>query len=302
MSRLESFADIRTFVAAAESASFTAAAEGLNVSKSAVGKSIARLEERLGVKLFHRTTRRISLTADGEAYYVTCSSALAEIVAIEETLSSRAETPSGRLRIDLPAAYGRKVILPLLLRMTQEYPRLNLTTTFSDYLIDPIEDGVDLLIRFGEIKDTSDLVARSLGKQKLKICASPQYLHRAGLPVTTQDLMEHKCVVGYRRGQPLSWSVLTEENEVIRFAPPPTHQMGDGEAIIAAALSHCGLCQLPSSLVDEYLERGELVHVLQETTTFVDVHLVWPKTRHVLPKVRCVVDELIALQEEGLLK
>lgn len=302
MSLLEPLTGIRTFVAAAKAESFTAAADELNLSKSAVGKSIARLEERLGVKLFHRTTRRITLTADGEAYYATCSTALGEIQAMEETLASRTEVPSGRLRIDLPAAYGRKIVLPVLLRMTQSYPGLSLTTTFSDYLIDPIEEGVDLLIRFGEIKDASGLVARSLGKQKLMICASPEYLRSAGVPASTESLMAHKCVVGYRRGQPLSWSVLNTDNEVVRFVPPPTHQMGDGEAILAAALSHCGFCQLPSSLVEEHIDNGTLVQVLQDAATFVDVSLVWPKTRHLLPKVRRIVDELLSLQDSGLLK
>lgn len=301
MSLVEPLNGIRTFVAAARAESFTAAADELNVSKSAVGKSIARLEERLGVKLFHRTTRRLTLTADGEAYYATCATALGDIQAMEETLASRTEVPSGRLRIDLPAAYGRKVVLPVLLRMAQNYPHLNLTTTFSDHLIDPIEEGVDLLIRFGEIKDASGIVARSLARQRLMICGSPDYLHAAGVPTSIQSLMDHKCVVGYRRGQPLNWSLLNEENEVVRIAPPPTHQMGDGEAILAAALAGCGLCQLPSSLVDAHIMQGALVPVIQNLSTFVEVNLVWPKTRHVLPKVRRIVDELVRLQEKGML-
>lgn len=301
MSFFEPLNGIRTFLAAAKSGSFTAAAIELGIGKSAVGKSVARLEERLRVKLFHRTTRRLVLTVEGEAYFVTCTNALADIAAMEETLSSRSDIPSGRLRIDLPAAYGRTVILPVLLRMVQKYPGLQLTTTFSDHLIDPIEEAVDLLIRFGEVKDTTDLVARSLGTQKLVICASPSYLQLAGTPTSIASLAGHQCIVGYRRGQPLSWSLLDDQQTATRIAPPPTHQMGDGEAIVAAAIAGCGLCQLPASLVGDYISKGQLTPVLEEFATSIDVNLIWPKTKHVLPKVRRVVDELVSLYRDNLL-
>lgn len=301
MSFFEPLNGIRTFLAAAKSGSFTAAAIELGIGKSAVGKSVARLEERLRVKLFHRTTRRLVLTVEGEAYFVTCTNALADIAAMEETLSSRSDIPSGRLRIDLPAAYGRTVILPVLLRMVQKYPGLQLTTTFSDHLIDPIEEAVDLLIRFGEVKDTTDLVARSLGTQKLVICASPSYLQLAGTPTSIASLAGHQCIVGYRRGQPLSWSLLDDQQTTTRIAPPPTHQMGDGEAIVAAAIAGCGLCQLPASLVGDYISKGQLKPVLEEFSTSIDVNLIWPKTKHVLPKVRRVVDELVSLYRDNLL-
>lgn len=301
MSLFEPLNGIRTFVTAARAGSFTAAAIELGIGKSAVGKSIARIEERLRITLFHRTTRRLVLTADGEAYFLTCTAALADIVAMEEILASRSSVPSGRLRIDLPAAYGRKVILPVLLNMAQKYPALQLTATFSDHLIDPIEEAIDLLIRFGVVKDTSDLVARSLGRQKLVVCGSPKYVAVAGTPTTVQALEAHKCIVGYRRGQPLGWSLLDEHNMPIKVSPPPTYQMGDGEAIVAAALAGCGLCQLPSSLVSEHLGQGTLVAVLEESATSVDVSLVWPKTKHMLPKVRRVVDELVSMHQDGLL-
>lgn len=298
MSLFEPLTGIRTFVTAARAGSFTAAATELGIGKSAVGKSIARLEERLRVKLFHRTTRRLILTVDGEAYFATCTNALGDIAAMEETLSSRSEVPRGRLRIDLPAAYGRTVILPILLRMAQQFPALELTITFSDYLIDPIEEAVDLLIRFGDLEDSSDLVARYLGKQQLVVCASPAYLAQADTPLSLQDLGKHKCIVGYRRGQPLSWSLLNEGNIVVRIAPPATHQMGDGEAILAAALAGCGICQLPSSLVKHHVATGALVPVLGGFETFVDVNLIWPKTKHMLPKVRRIVEELVLLRHQ----
>lgn len=159
---VDSFQGVITFVTAARSNSFTEAAERMGISKSAVGKSIARLEGRLGVQLFHRTTRRISLTADGDAYFFACSTALEEIGAAESGLGPGAREPSGRLRVDMPVAFGRRVVAPLLFEIANKYPALQLNMTFSDHLVDPIEEGIDLLVRYGELKDTSGLVARCL--------------------------------------------------------------------------------------------------------------------------------------------
>ncbi|WP_306392782.1 LysR family transcriptional regulator [Telluria beijingensis] len=299
MAVIDPLGGIRTFIAAARAGSFTAAAAELDVSKSAVGKSIARLEERLRIKLFHRTTRRLALTVDGEAYYATCAAALGEIQAMEDTLAARSGVPGGRLRIDLPMFYGRRVVLPVLLRMSQRYPQVQLTVTFSDDLIDPVKEGVDLLIRFGPLPDASALVARSLGRQQLVTCAAPGYLAASGTPATVPDLMRHQCIVGYRRGQPLGWSFYDAGGKVTRCAPPPTHQFDDGEAILGAALAGCGLCQLPRSLLEANLADGSLVAVLGDVSAYMEVNLLWPRTRHVLPKVRWLVDELVCLREKG---
>lgn len=163
------------------------------------------------------------------------------------------------------------------------------------------EEAVDLLVRFGEAKESSDLVARSLGTQKLVVCASPAYLQAAGTPASILALREHKWIVGYRRGQPLSWSLPGVQNAITGVTPPATQQMGDGEAIVAAALAGCGLCQLPGSLVDEHIAEGRLTPVLEELETSVDVNLTWPKTKHILPSVRRVVDELLSLHQAKLL-
>jgi DNA-binding transcriptional LysR family regulator len=294
---VDSFQGILTFVMAARSNSFTEAAGRLGVSKSAVGKSIARLEERLGVQLFHRSTRRISLTADGDAYFIACSNALEEIGAAESGLGPGTREPSGRLRVDIPVAFGRRVVAPLLFEIADRYPALQLNMTFSDHLVDPIEEGIDLLVRFGELKDTSGLVARRLARQRWAICAAPGYLDRFGVPETLDDLDRHHCIVGHRRGQPLSWRV-REGLETVRYAPPSTHQIGDGEAMILAAVAGIGLCQMPRCLLREDIEAGRLIEVLGDYEPEpVDVHAVWPKVSHLRPKVRYVVDELVRLCE-----
>ena len=295
---IDSFQGVITFVVAARCQSFTRAAEQLGVSKSAVGKAIARLELRLGVQLFHRTTRRISLTADGDAYFTACSAAMDEIGAAESGLGPGAGEPSGRLRVDIPVAFGRRVVAPLLFDIANKYPALQLNMTFSDHLVDPVEEGIDLLVRFGELKDTSGLVARRLARQRWAICAAPAYLARFGMPQTLDELDRHHCIVGYRRGQPLSWRV-RQGAETVRFAPPVTHQIGDGEAMILAAAAGVGLCQMPRCLFKEDIDAGRLVEVLGDYEPEpVDVHAVWPKVSHLRPKVRYVVDELVKLCEQ----
>lgn len=290
---IDSFQGVITFVVAARSQSFTEAADRLGLSKSAVGKAIARLEERLGTQLFHRTTRRISLTADGDAYYAACTTALEEFNAAEGALGPGTKEPSGRLRVDMPVAFGRRVVAPLLFEIAKKYPDLQLNITFSDHLVDPIEEGIDLLVRFGELKDTSGLVARRLARQRWAICAAPAYLSSFGEPETLASLAQHHCIVGHRRGQPLSWRV-REGGETFRFAPPSTHQIGDGEAMILAAVAGIGLCQMPRSLFAEDIEAGRLVEVLGDYEPEpVEVHAVWPKVSHLRPKVRYVVDELV---------
>lgn len=292
---IDSFQGVITFVVAARSSSFTQAAERLGVSKSAVGKAIARLEERLGTQLFHRTTRRISLTADGEAYFVACSNALEEIGTAESGLGPGGGEPSGRLRVDVPVAFGRRFVAPLLFEIANKYPALQLSLTFSDLLVDPFEEGIDLLVRFGELQDTSGLVARRLTRQRWAICASPDYLARFGTPQTLEELGQHRCIVGHRRGQPLTWRV-TQAGQTVRYAPTSTHQIGDGEVMILAAVAGAGLCQMPRNLFQGDIEAGRLVEVLQAyEPEAVDVHAVWPKVSHLRPKVRYVVDELVKL-------
>lgn len=298
---IDSLSGIVTFVAVARASSFTDAGEQLGISKSAVGKAVARLEQRLDVKLFHRTTRRLSLTTDGEAYFAVCARALESIAEAEGSLGARLIEPSGRLRVDMPAAFGRKVMMPILLEIGKAWPALELTLTFTDRVVDLLEEGVDLAIRFGTLEDSSDLVARKLTSHRWVICAAPEYLDQAGTPLTLADIPGHRCVVGYRRGRPLAWH-LSEGGRAIRLTPPASYQISDGEAMIDAALAGMGLCQMPLALLRADIEQGRLVTVLDDYTQGgIDVHAVWPRTAHLRPKVRHVVDTLVTLARQGRL-
>lgn len=201
----------------------------------------------------------------------------------------------------MPIAFGRKIMLPILLNIAKKYPELQMTLTFTDHLIDPVEEGVDLAIRFGEPKESLGLVARKLTRQRWIICGSPEYLAKSGPLHALEDVPSHCGIVGFRRGQPLSWRV-NQAGTPVRISPPATHQFSDGEAMIEATLAGLGLCQMPSSLYREYLEDGRLISVLDNfTQDLVDVHAVWPKVAHLQPKIRSVVDELISLGQAGAL-
>ncbi|WP_137190336.1 LysR substrate-binding domain-containing protein [Stenotrophomonas rhizophila] len=296
---VESLNGLVTFVTTARSATFTEAAETLGISRSAVGKAIARLEERLGVRLFHRTTRRISLTADGQAYFASCAAALEEIASAEACLGSASHLPAGRLRIDMPSSFGRLMILPVLLRICAEHPELQLTMTFTDHFVDPVEEGIDLLIRFGGLDQAQHLVARRLGTQQLITCASPAYLDRHGTPATVDDLHAHRSIVGYRYGQPVAWRIGEDAGQA-RFIPSGTHQLNDGDAVIEAAIAGLGICQMPHFLVKQHLQTGALQQVLGQCMQHhVEIHALWPQTRHLRPKVRYVVDALATLADAG---
>ena len=296
---VESLNGLVTFVTTARSGTFTEAAETLGISRSAVGKAIARLEERLGVRLFHRTTRRISLTADGQAYFASCATALEEIASAEACLGSASHLPAGRLRIDMPSSFGRLMTLPVLLRICAEHPELQLTMTFTDHFVDPVEEGIDLLIRFGGLDQAQHLVARKLASQRLVTCASPAYLQAYGVPQTLDELRDHRSVVGFRHGQSVAWRIGSEGTNG-SFIPSATHQLNDGDAVIEGAIAGLGICQMPMSLVRHHLESGALQSVLDHCTQHhVDIHALWPQTRHLRPKVRYVVEELTRLAAEG---
>ncbi|MBY2924315.1 LysR family transcriptional regulator [Rhizobium leguminosarum] len=301
MSEFDHLGGVVAFVAAAKAGSFTAAAEKLGVTKSAVGKNIARLEDRLGMQLFNRTTRRIALTVDGESYFATCANALDEILGVEAFLTTSRHNLTGRLHIDMPVSFGRRIMLPILLEIARPYPRLQLTLTFSDHVIDPITEGVDLVIRFGELDDCDGLIARKLTSHRLATCASPGYIEANGAPASVHNLREHSCIVGYRRGRPLGWWVEIEGTKE-RIQPPATFELGDGDAIVDAAIAGFGICQLPMSIVRPHLERGELVPVLENfSRCYVDVHALWPRTSHLSPKIRHVVDRLVEVAGTGSL-
>ena len=297
------FDGIREFVSAAQSLSFTAAALELGVTSSAVGKSVTRLEARLGVKLLHRTTRRLVLTAEGEAYLASCLRVMDELAETQGFLTTGQQAPVGRLRIDLPAAFGRRHILPTLIDMAVRYQQLDLSVSFSERLVDIVNEGVDLVVRIGVLKDDAEIVARKLGSQSLLICATPAYLQAHGTPQAPDDLLHHDCIVGWRNGTRKTWMLKDEKGQTHEHEVRVKHEVGDGEMLLNLTLAGGGLAQLPTWLVQTPVEQGLLVPVLEACAgAEMPIHVIWPRTRYLQPKVRMVVDELLALaQREALI-
>jgi DNA-binding transcriptional LysR family regulator len=293
------FAGVNVFVTAARADNFTQAADRLGLTKSSVGKTIARLEGRLGVKLFHRTTRLMRLTADGEAYLASCMKAMDEVTSAQGALSSGDRVLSGRVHIDMPVAFGRRVLLPALIEITRPHPGLGLSLTFTDATTDLLQDDVDIAIRFGVLADSPYLVARHLATQARVICASPAYLLTSGEPLTLTDISRHRCVVGEVKGPPMVWFV-NEGGAEKKVTPPATHQLSDAEAMVDAVVSGLGIAQFPVSLVRTQLEDGRLKPVLQAYSPGgVDIRLIWPKRQQLSPRVRYIVDQLLAFAAKG---
>ncbi|MYM81798.1 LysR family transcriptional regulator [Duganella sp. FT50W] len=292
------FAGIREFVSVVDGGSLTSAAARLGVTGSAVGKSISRLETRLGVQLLHRTTRRMDLTTEGEAYLVSCRRVLEELAQTEAFLATGHQEPIGRLRVDLPTTFGRRHVMPTLVALGLRYEKLDLSVTLRDRAVDMVGEGIDLALRIGELGDLPDLVARRIGEQKTVICASQGYLERMGAPQSRADLQKHDCLVGWYRGTRPNWHLRDEHGAFQPFAFVPRHELTDGDALLCACVAGAGLAQLPTWLANEELEKGSIVSVLDNLSGMLaPIHLIWQKTRHLQPKVRVVVDELRSLAD-----
>lgn len=285
---------ISAFVHAVEAGSFTAAAARMGLSKSAVAKNVARLEERLGARLLDRTTRSLGLTAEGRAYYESCLKVLAELGSAEALLVSRQQEASGQLRISLPVTFGPRWIMPLLLDVARRHPGLDLDVSFTDRAVDLVDEGIDLVVRLGDPGDNASLIGRKIGAQRSLLCASPAYLDKRGRPRTPADLADHDCIAYARNGRALPWLLLDENGQALSVRPKPRHTISHGEALREAALSGAGLAYLATWLAMPELRDGRLEAVL--TSAGVDdgpMHVLWSRARDLAPKVRVVVDELV---------
>ncbi|MDH1126629.1 LysR family transcriptional regulator [Enterobacter sp. GD03975] len=285
--------DIPVFVASVEAGSFAQAAVRLHLSRSAVGKSIARLEERLGVRLFHRTTRSQRLTDNGALFYKRCLRALEEIRGAESLLETGKHQVSGRLRVAMPVLFGRQCIAPLLTELTQEHPGLELEMSFSDRIVDLVEEGFDMAVRNGTLADSAVLVARRLGEHRMVLCAAPDYLLKNGQPQAVDDLRQHTTINYTRAGRVLPWQLMDYDGTSRTFIPRSSLNMDDLQAICDAALAGHGLAWLPCWMVNKEIQQGNLVPLLNQAPDVrFDVHAVWQQTPHLPLRVRIAIDKL----------
>ncbi|SAI73642.1 LysR family transcriptional regulator [Bordetella ansorpii] len=290
---MDSLSSFTVFVQVAETRSFVAAGRLLGVSASAVGKSVARLEEKLGVRLFHRSTRSIALTSEGELFLERSRRILAEIEAAELELSQAARAPRGRLRVSLPLVSS--LVLPVLADFMGQYPEVELDLDFTDRLVDVIDEGFDVVVRTGAPVD-SCLHARKLGTFELLLVASPDYLKRRGTPRTPADLLRHTCMhyrystTGKLEAWPLDQATGGPELEL-----PVSMICNNIETRVCFALQGRGIACLPDFSIRKQLADGSLRRVLPGQARRSGVfNVLWPASKHPSPKVRALVDFLCA--------
>ena len=290
---MDSLGSLNAFVRAAETRSFTVAGRQLGVSSSAIGKSVARIEERLGVRLFHRSTRSITLTAEGALFLDRCRRIFSEIEAAELELSQTHEAPRGTLRVGLPLV--GTVMMPTLVAFMRTYPEITLDLDFSDRVVDVIEEGFDAVVRFADVGDTR-LMSRALGTYRRRLVAAPAYLAAKGVPKTPDDLKAHACL---HHRFPTSrkfeqWPV-PHEYAGIEIELPKTAVTSTLEPLIYMAEQGLGIAYLPDFAIGRQLSEGLLVTVLDDyTDRSGPLRVLWPSSRHLAPKLRAFVDFLVA--------
>ena len=294
------FSAVSAFVQTAELRSFTAAAARLDLTASGVSKAVTRLEADVGVRLLNRTTRSISLTPDGSAFLERCRQVLADLDEAREMLARSGAEPRGGLRISIPVAYGRCVVMPLLVDLLERYGELSIEANVSDRRVDLVEEGFDLAIRIGELPDTR-LIARRIDSAVFVVCASPAYLAKAGRPASLEDVAEHACVVARSAssGRTLGWRLARRDGEIEEITPGSRIVVDNGEALIDAALAGAGLVYIHSYMIAEYVSQGRLEVVIDTgASQRIGVFALYPAARQLSPKVRVLVDHLVNSRNE----
>ncbi len=289
---LDSLGALGAFIRAAETRSFTEAGRQLGISSSAIGKAVSRLEERLGVRLFHRSTRSITLTQEGQLFLESSRRIFSEIDAIEAEFAQAKGTPQGRLKISLP--FIGMLMMPTIARFMTAYPEIELDMDFSDHLVDVVEGGYDVVVRTGDADD-SQLMSRVLGSYRLQIVGAPAYLARAGRPETPEDLRRHACLhhrfptTGKLQRWPLLRPVGSAELEL-----PIAGASNTIEPLIVLAERGIGLACVPDFSIRRQIAAGSLVILLAEHTEHKNVfRAVWPSSRYLPPKLRVFIDFLV---------
>lgn len=280
---------ISEFIAVAEAQNFTQAAKHLGISTAQVSRQITGLEARLGVQLFYRTTRKVSVTEAGQIYYQHCRQLLDGLSEAERAIGTLTETPRGKLKVTAPTTYGETVIAPLINDFVALYPALEVQCRFTNQKLDLVLDGYDLAIRLGRLEgSTGSLISQRLAARQLFSCASPAYLAKRGEPHSLSELSRHNCLVGT-----LDYWRFEEDGRERTVRVQGNIHGNSGQALLDAALKGIGIVQLPDFYVAPHIKNGDLVAVLRRFQP--DDEGIWalyPPNRHLSPKVRMLIDHL----------
>jgi len=290
---MDTLEGLPVFVKAVREGSFSGAARALEITPSAVSKQIGRLEDRLSVRLFNRTTRRLSLTEEGAAFYERASRILADLDDAAEAVSSLKTVPRGRLRITLPTAFGILHLLPALPDYIARHPEVTLEIDLNDRFVNMVEEGFDLALRIGELEDSS-LIGRRLAANRRVMAAAPAYLERYGTPRRATDLEDHNCLVYTYRAQRYDWHLTDDKGRDCVVTVSGNMETNNPMMLRAAALSGLGIVLLPLWIIGPDIKAGRLVQLLP-AYHWPDsaIHAVYPPGRHLSARVRSFVDFLV---------
>ncbi len=290
MDRLD---DMLAFIKVVDAKSFTAAAERLGLSKSVVSRRIAELEDRLGARLLNRTTRKLSLTEVGEAFYERCARILADLEEAERAVGDLHAAPRGRLKVNAPVSFGLLHLAPALAAFLARYPDIEIDIDLNDRYVDLIDEGYDVAVRIGRLRDSS-LIARRLAPNRRAVCAAPAYLDKHGRPVSPEDLAGHNCLIYTNVPLAEQWQFRVDgETRSVRVTG--SLRTSNGDLLRAAALAGVGGAVLPTFLCGDALASGALECLMFDTyVSESTVYAVYPHNRHLSPKVRAFVDFLAA--------
>lgn len=282
---------MEVFVQVVDNGSFTRAAELLDMPKATVSTLVQSLESALSAKLLHRTTRQVTVTSDGAAYYERCIRILSDVRDAEESLSRMRVNPSGRLRVDTPTGLSSEILVPALPAFFERYPDITLELGSTDRPVDLVEEGVDCAVRGGALFDTS-LIARRVGVINFVTAAAPSYLARHGVPLHPRDLARHRCVNYFsaKTGRISDWD-FSRGDERIEVPLPGVIALNDSNAYVQAGLAGLGIIQMTDYLLMRHVEEGRMVRLLPDWVSDpMPVHIVYPQNRHMSAKVRVFVE------------
>lgn len=282
--------DIACFVAVVDHGSFTVAADRLGVSRSAISKQVAHLENRLRARLLHRTTRRLSLTEVGQAFYASARRGLQEIADAEAAVSSLQAAPRGTLHLNVPMSFGILHVAPAIADLVKRFPELQVDMRLDDRKLDLVEEGFDVAIRIGDLPESS-LVARPLCAIERVVCATPAYLKKHGEPKTPGELRAHNAITFSYSDAPSQWEFATRGGETLTVPVAGNVRMNNSLALRAVLLADGGITLTPRFVVDADLRAGRLKAVLTDyRARELTAYAVYPERRHLSPKVRAFVD------------
>ena len=282
----------RMFVSVIEGGSFASAARARGVSSGQASKLVARLEEELGVQLLNRTTRALSPTEMGLAYFNKMRAILDDIAALDEATKSASDEPAGQLRISVPIAFGASRLTPALLAFARAHRRVDLDVHYSDRMVSLVDEGFDAAIRIGAPAD-STLIARRIAEARIVVVAGPDYLAAQGEPLEPAALRQHVCVIDTNFREPNRWRFRGPGGAALAIDVVGRLKLSSGEACVAAAAAGFGIARAPDFIAEPGLQRGTLTRILRPFEDEpIAVHVLYPPTRWLAPKLRALVDFL----------